>query len=360
MVYSCAPPQLSSEWNDPLVLHQFLPAWAILAFLRFHPSLNVHVVNARFPSYAATGALPQLQDGHFRLGGGTLNILLHLQTHHLPPDDDDPPRPDHVVLCQALSQVISTTGQALLNASAFGHGLTYAEITRPQIMAQSLFPVSTFAAQDMRQTAVAHSRAQLSLCVDNDDLRVFQCARDFYQLLCDQLQLRQDAEPSCAYFSGHEHPSCVDALVFGHLVQALRLPHLATVVPQALRCFAQHIRQVYFPDNVDLRALSLLDNDDDKALPGDIRNTTMMIVQQPVSWIQTPYQSLSAGFRQRSIVQTDNDGDTRSRDRKEEQEQAAALESQGRRFLVGMAVTMVCYLSSMIQLDDDEDHEEMN
>ncbi len=139
VAYSCAPPQFASEWADPLVLHQFNPAWDILAFLRFHPSLRVHVVHSRYPSYAATGALPQLQDGHFRLGGGALNILQHIQTHHL---KDSTPQS---VLCHALNHVVSTIGQGILNASAFGNPTTYHEVTRVQLASQTLFPSLSFA-----------------------------------------------------------------------------------------------------------------------------------------------------------------------------------------------------------------------
>ena len=284
VAYSCAPPQLASEWADPLVLHQFNPAWDILAFLRFHPSLNVHVINSRYPAYAATGVLPQLQDGHFRLGGGSLTILMHIQTHYL--DEDNPQLP---LLCHALNQVVSTTGQAILNASAFGNATTYEEVTRPQLAAKTLFPLQTFLTREARATALAQSQGVLQ---GND---VFGCTRDFYQLLVDQLQ----QSSSGPYFFGNTPTSC-DALVFGHVVKALNDPTLGPVIPPALVSFAQHIRETFFSGKQAERYYSV--NQDLVSLSKD---TDFMQQHKPVlvpEWIQKPYQSLSAGFRARSIV----------------------------------------------------------
>lgn len=49
-----ATPRTSRELGSTLVLHQFLPAWDVQAYLRV-AGLKLHVHNSRYPAYEATG-----------------------------------------------------------------------------------------------------------------------------------------------------------------------------------------------------------------------------------------------------------------------------------------------------------------
>lgn len=48
-------PRTSAELGSKLVLHQFLPAWDVQAYIRV-AQLKLHVHNSKYPSYEATGA----------------------------------------------------------------------------------------------------------------------------------------------------------------------------------------------------------------------------------------------------------------------------------------------------------------
>jgi hypothetical protein len=48
-------PRTSRELGSRLVLHQFLPAWDVQAYVRV-AKLPLHVHNSRYPTYEATGA----------------------------------------------------------------------------------------------------------------------------------------------------------------------------------------------------------------------------------------------------------------------------------------------------------------
>lgn len=47
-------PRTSAELGSKLVLHQFLPAWDVQAYIRV-AKLQLHVHNSKYPSYEATG-----------------------------------------------------------------------------------------------------------------------------------------------------------------------------------------------------------------------------------------------------------------------------------------------------------------
>lgn len=48
-------PKTSRELGSTLVLHQFLPAWDVQAYLRV-AGIRLHVHNSKYPVYEATGA----------------------------------------------------------------------------------------------------------------------------------------------------------------------------------------------------------------------------------------------------------------------------------------------------------------
>ena len=48
-------PKTSKEMGSALVLHQFLPAWDVQAYLRV-AGIRLHVHNSKYPIYETTGA----------------------------------------------------------------------------------------------------------------------------------------------------------------------------------------------------------------------------------------------------------------------------------------------------------------
>ena len=48
-------PQTSKDLGSSLVLHQFLPAWDVQAYVRV-AGIQLHVHNSKYPTYEATGA----------------------------------------------------------------------------------------------------------------------------------------------------------------------------------------------------------------------------------------------------------------------------------------------------------------
>lgn len=232
---STALPQLAktNDENETLLLSQFIPAWEIQAYVRMSKIKYLHVQNSNYPSYDATGELPQLKDGNFICS--RYEILPHLQTHHVNLDIHK----SKMELAEifSFSNMITTTLHHVLLFSRWMDPTNYTEVFKPLLSSALPFPLSLFLPSQY-QKKMANKCYSFGF---TDKSYVYAQARDCYTSLSDKLADQM-------YFFGDE-PTSLDALVFGHVVHALndiRLKEVLIMYGSALISFAERIKTVFF------------------------------------------------------------------------------------------------------------------
>ncbi|DAZ94192.1 TPA: hypothetical protein N0F65_000419 [Lagenidium giganteum] len=227
-------PKSSKELGSKLVLHQFLPAWEVQAYVRF-ANIALHVQNSRYPTHETTGELPQLSDGHFLLPAE--DIIMHLQTFH--EDIDNFLTDEQRAESYAFRVMLSERLHRVLLYSRWVDSVTFHELTRPQMKKAIPFPLNQVLPKKIRM----ETKASLHQYGIQTKEQAFVIARDCYTALNTKL-----ANSSGDYFFG-DKPSALDAAVFGHVVDALANPQLNKTVYELaprLVTLAEKIRDKYF------------------------------------------------------------------------------------------------------------------
>ncbi|KDO32391.1 hypothetical protein SPRG_02868 [Saprolegnia parasitica CBS 223.65] len=277
------PPKTSAELGPGCqpTLHQFLPAYDVQAYVRF-AKIPLHIKNAKYPSFEATGELPQLRDGHYLLAKD--DIIMHLQTYHTDIDG-------HLSAVQkgeslAFKSMVQEKLQRVLHYCRWVDPITYKEVTRPAVQRVLPFPLNRVLPKKMHHAMTS----ELATAGYASQEQVYVAARDCYAAL----NARLGDGP---FFYGAA-PTSLDAIVFGHLVDALSDVQLRDVVhihgPRLLS-FAETVRSTYFgskamgslwTENVPSPFLTLA-----TAFMGDFATV-------PLAAYVQPYQSLSWSKRE--------------------------------------------------------------
>lgn len=117
---------------------------------------------------------------------------------------------------------------------------TYREVTRPQVKKHIPFPLNQFLPKKLHLDTM-QALEQYGIKTKE---QAYVIARDCYTALNAKLEAR-----GSRYFFSEDQPSALDVAVFGHIVDALANPQLASTVHQhapRLVVLAEAIRDAYF------------------------------------------------------------------------------------------------------------------
>ena len=245
------------------VLHQFRPAWAAQAYLRF-AAVPYHVQNRCFPERissaaqrghgryggdAGLGALPMLADGHFLVPGA--DVIPHLAREHV--DLDSSLTATERADSAAFSAMVGGGwGGGAGHATGLGAALAYfrwadddgyEKRTLPEMRAVVPAPFRWYMLGALRAAHVAalrsagHDFASGSSAADRRAAEAMAMAG--YRALDARLAERKAAHGGCGsggdgsggvFFFRDDAPTMLDALVFGHVADALGDLSLGKVV----------------------------------------------------------------------------------------------------------------------------------
>ncbi|KAG7401649.1 Metaxin-3 [Phytophthora boehmeriae] len=353
-------PRTSKELGSPLVLHQFLPAWDVQAYLRV-AGIRLHVHNSKYPAYEATGELPQLSDGNFLLPKE--EIIMHLQTFHIDIDDflTDAQRSESYAYRSMLSEKL----QRVMLYCRWVDSATYREVTRPHMKRHIPFPLNLFLPKKIHMETMEKLRSYGI----NTKEQAYVIARDCYTAL--NTKLESSGSP---YFFG-DKPSALDVAVFGHIVDALGNSQLAATVHQhapLLITLAEHIRDAYFgapgeqPTSLSEEAM-YTENQSNYFATTSLDSAFMKKVSPPlqVAFLK-PYRSLDWSRRELAseVAKKKREGDAerRAAAAADEVAQGKAFEKGPRNVIIGALAALVLYtlaaLPVAIQFGDDDDDDE--
>ncbi|OQR97170.1 hypothetical protein THRCLA_07078 [Thraustotheca clavata] len=335
-------PKTSLELGSTPVLLQFMPAWDVQAYLRF-AKIGMHIKNAKYPSFEATGELPQLNDGHYLLGKD--DIIMHLQTYHKDIDMElnDVQKGESL----AFKSMVQEKLHRVLLYCRWVDPITYKEVTRPAVQRVLPFPLSRILPKQM------HVSITNMLAANGYETQeqVYITARDCYSALNARLESVKDGP----YFYGST-PTSLDALVFGHLVDALSDVQLRDVVHihgSRLITFAEHIRDTYFTNNNENLWTENHPN------PFNTLDTAFMggFSTIPLSAYIQPYQSLS--WSKRIVNEKEA---TEAASPAQDEPQNVVYDKSSRNILLGGLLAIVLYgisqLSFSVEGFEDDDYDE--
>ncbi|RLN21119.1 hypothetical protein BBJ28_00001592 [Nothophytophthora sp. Chile5] len=354
-------PRTSRELGSPLVLHQFLPAWDVQAYLRV-AGIRLHVHNSRYPTYEATGELPQLSDGNFLLPKE--QIIMHLQTFH---EDIDAFLTDEQRSASfAFRSMLSEKLQRVMLFCRWVDSATYREVTRPHMKRHIPFPLNLFLPKKMHLETMEKLR---SYGISSKE-QAYVIARDCYTALNTKLECA-----GSAYFFG-DKPSALDVAVFGHIVDALGNAQLAPTVHQhapLLVTLAERIRDAYFgapgeqPSSLS-EAATYSENQANYFSTTALDSAFMKKVSPPLqqAFLQ-PYRSLDWSRRELA-----SEVAQRKREKEAERRRTAAagddaqdkaFEKGPRNVIIGAIAALIVYAVAAFPVavrfsDDDDDEEE--
>lgn len=350
-------PKTSAELGSTLVLHQFLPAWDVQAYLRV-AGIQLHVHNSKYPVYEATGELPQLSDGNFLLPKE--EIIMHLQTFHKDIDEflSDAQRSESYAYRSMLIEKL----QRVMLYCRWVDSATYREVTRPHMKRHLPFPLNLFLPKKMHLDAMERLRVYGISTKE----QAYVIARDCYTALNTKLE-----SAGTPFFFG-DQPSALDVAVFGHIVDALGNTQLMATVHQhspLLISLAERIRDTYFcarndqPSSLSKEAL-YSENQPNYFSTTSLENAFMKKVSPSlqVAFLK-PYRTLDWSRRElaseiaekKQTKETDNvaNGD----EGHDEQ-----FEKGSRNVIIGAIAALGLYalavLPVVVQLDDEDDHED--
>ncbi|CAH0482205.1 unnamed protein product [Peronospora belbahrii] len=349
-------PKTSKELGSVLVLHQFLPAWDVQAYLRV-AGICLHVHNSKYPMYEATGELPQLSDGNFLLPKD--KIMMHLQTFHKDIDDflSDTQRSESYAYQSMLSEKL----QCVMMYCRWVDSSTYREVTRPHMKRYIPFPLNLLLPKKMHRETMDKLR---SYGISTKE-QAYVIARDCYTALNTKLE-----SASTRYFFG-DQPSALDVAVFGHVVDALGNSQLVATLHQhapLLITLAERIRDVYFGGH-DEQPTSLSkevvysENRANYFVATSLDGAFMKKVSPPLQEVfLKPYRSLD--WSRRVLA---SEVALRKREKEVEQqsdineEQGKAFEKGSRNVIIGAIAALVLYAMASLPVDvqfDDGDNDE--
>lgn len=220
---------MATREKHVIIVHQFLPAWSIQAFMRFS-NIPFTVNNSRYPRFAAHGDLPNVQHGSMFVGADrAIAYLKRIGDHSL----DDSLTDEQAAHLHALSTLVSTT-----LAEVEQWCLLHSDAHNSLISSVLPAPLSWFVPRAIRQQW--SSRLQSGNMIDARWVK--SVAMNAYRHLAALL-----AHSDGPYFFGTQ-PTSLDALVFGHLATVRHLHAAAWVVEAApsLCEYYSHVVKVYF------------------------------------------------------------------------------------------------------------------
>ncbi|CAK4208507.1 unnamed protein product [Aphanomyces euteiches] len=339
-------PKTSAELggNARPTLHQFFPAWDVQAYIRF-AQIKLHVVNAQYPEYEATGELPQLNDGHFLVPKD--DIILHLQTYYQDLDAQlsASQRADSV----AFRSLVQEKLQRVLLYCRWVDPITYKEVTRPAVLQVMPFPLNRILPKLIH---TRYSNALLETFPSKE--HTYLTARDSYVALNARL------EASSGPFFFGDRPTSLDAIVFGHVVDALGDNQLRQVVhahgPRLVQ-FATYIREAFFDVPVGAALCTQNAPNSFASLQGAFLADFHLV---PHAAYAQPYQSLS--WSKREVAKAAKAERVAAGD----DDEVVTYDKSTRRVLFGALAAIVLYAVSQVSFsisnedeygDDDDDFE---
>ncbi|KAK1932128.1 Transcriptional activator Myb [Phytophthora citrophthora] len=348
-------PKTSKELGSTLVLHQFLPAWDVQAYLRV-ADIRLHVHNSKYPAYEATGELPQLSDGNFLLPKE--EIIMHLQTFHKDIDEflTDTQRSESYAYRSMLSEKL----QRVMLYCRWVDSSMYREVTRPHMKRHIPFPLNLFLPKKMHLDTME----KLRMYGISTKEQAYVIARDCYTALNTKLE-----SADMPYFFG-DQPSALDVAVFGHIVDAMGNAQLAATVHQhapLLITLAERIRDTYFdvlgdqPSSISKEAVHS-ENEPNYFSTTSLDSAFMKKVSPPlqVAFLK-PYRSLDWSRRELTseVAEKKREKDAGLHAAGEAQDKA--FEKGPRNVIIGAIAALVLYavaaLPIAVQFGDDDDDE---
>ncbi|CEG43303.1 metaxin 1 [Plasmopara halstedii] len=350
-------PKTSTELGSTLVLHQFLPAWDVQAYLRI-AGIRLHVHNSRYPVYEATGELPQLSDGNFLLPKA--EIIMHLQTFHKDIDEylSDAQRSESYAYRLMLSEKL----QRVISYCRWVDSATYREVTRPHMKRQIPFPLNLFLPKKLHMDTME----MLRMYGISTKEQAYVIARDCYTALNTKLE-----SAGTPFYFGNQ-PSALDVAVFGHIVEALGNTQLMAAVHQhapLLIALAERIRDAYFCAPSDqptsLREEVLYSENQPNYFCTTMLDSAFMKKISPplqVAFLE-PYRSLDWSRRELALEVLEK------KKNEKEEKQLNADEGHNEQFtkgslnvIIGAIAALVLYalavLPVVVDLDDEDYHED--
>uniref|UniRef100_K3X9M3 GST C-terminal domain-containing protein n=1 Tax=Globisporangium ultimum (strain ATCC 200006 / CBS 805.95 / DAOM BR144) TaxID=431595 RepID=K3X9M3_GLOUD len=356
-------PRTSRELGSKLVLHQFLPAWDVQAYIRV-AKLQLHVHNSKYPSYEATGELPQLNDGNFLVPKE--EILMHLQTFHKDIDEflTDEQRSESF----AYRSMISEKLHRVMLYCRWVDPVTYREVTRPQTKKYIPFPLNQFLPKKIHMDTMT-ALQQFGITTKE---QAYVIARDCYTALNAKL-----ASSKGAYFFG-DRPSALDVAVFGHIVDALGNVQLGATVYQhapLLVTLAEKIRDAYFaspgetPGSLSAESLATYTENQTNYFSTLDNNSFMNHVapSMHVAFLE-PYRSLNWGRRELAQdIAAKKKHDANAATGENNANGGEGFEKGTRNVIIGAIAAILLYAFAALPLqfkivddEDDEDDEDLD
>ncbi|KAG3106500.1 hypothetical protein PI124_g13596 [Phytophthora idaei] len=345
-------PKTSKELGSTLVLHQFLPAWDVQAYLRV-AGIRLHVHNSKYPTYEATGELPQLSDGNFLLPKE--EIIMHLQTFHKDIDEflTDQQRSESYAYRSMLSEKL----QRVMLYCRWVDSATYREVTRPHMKRNIPFPLNLFLPKKMHLDTME----KLQTYGISTKEQAYVIARDCYAALNTKLE-----SAGTPYFFG-DQPSALDVAVFGHIVDAMGNTQLVATVQQhapLLITLAERIRDAYFgapgeqPMSLSGEAMY---SENQPNYFSSLDSTFMKKVSSPlqVAFLK-PYRSLDWSRRELASEVAQRKREKEAEERAAGEEQDETFQKGTRNVIIGAIAALVLYgVTAVVQLkDEDEEYDE--
>ncbi|TDH70983.1 hypothetical protein CCR75_004218 [Bremia lactucae] len=351
-------PKTSKELGSALVLHQFLPAWDVQAYLRV-AGIRLHVHNSRYPAYEATGELPQLSDGNFLLPKE--KIIVHLQTFHKDIDEflSDAQRSESYAYRSMLSEKL----ERVLLYCRWVDSASYREITRPHMKRHIPFPLNHFLPKKMHLDTMENLR----LNGISTKEQAYVIARDCYTALNTKLE-----SAGTTFFFG-ERPSALDVAVFGHIVDALGNTQLMATVQQhapLLITLSERIRDKFF-DALEHHPSSLSDealyseNQPNFFTTTPLKSAFMKKISPPlqVAFLQ-PFRSLDWSRRELAVEIAEKKREQERMKRGEEAKEPRdeQFAKSPRNVIIGALAALVLYamavLPVVVQYDSNDHYED--
>ncbi|KAG6966857.1 hypothetical protein JG688_00006569 [Phytophthora aleatoria] len=344
-------PKTSKELGSTLVLHQFLPAWDVQAYLRV-AGIRLHVHNSKYPTYEATGELPQLSDGNFLLPKE--EIIMHLQTFHKDIDEflTDQQRSESYAYRSMLSEKL----QRVMLYCRWVDSATYREVTRPHMKRNIPFPLNLFLPKKMHLDTMEKLR---TYGISTKE-QAYVIARDCYTALNTKLE-----SAGTPYFFG-DQPSALDVAVFGHIVDAMGNTQLVATVQQhapLLITLAERIRDAYFgaPGEQPMSLSEEAMYSENQPNYFSSLDSAFMKVSSPlqVAFLK-PYRSLDWSRRELASEVAQRKREKEAEERAAGEEQDETFQKGTRNVIIGAIAALVLYgVTAVVQLkDEDEEYDE--
>lgn len=257
------------------ILHQYRPAWAVQAYLRI-AEVPYHVQNATFPDFrhgcgggstATPGELPVLCDGHFLVPWQ--DVIPHLAREHKNVDKELGLSENALAEVSTYTTLLTTRLHAALLYCRWADDASYRDRTFPDECRVMPAPFRWYLVRQHRKRQVAALRAAAASGMLGSEAgvpsgighapgsstsepglptlaQVKHDAHQAYKALSEKLSGGLQGRQRWLFHA--DSPCSVDALLFGHVADALADIHLSAVVHQypLLVSHFERVRDAYF------------------------------------------------------------------------------------------------------------------